>query len=567
MKLLKYITSGLLSLMAVFTLSIVLFPSQVKATFSQYGMIGIYNLLPFTLTDGQGSAISTDSQGRVLLSPSSTISLATSTIQSSITANGFLVNASSTNPTSTYYVDGTNGSDSNDCLTSATACKTLVNAYNKTCEAVLPGAIDIKVATGTYNESLPACRHFDNALVDGNGNLYTGGGYILIEGDTPSSTAVVLGGDNTVTNNRGGVLNLYDSGFVEFRNLTVSSTWTSGANPTAIICRHDSIFRATDVNWITKGGALDMGDGCTADVGELVNNTSTYFTKVQNTNAILVAGGSFSKPARIILANSIDFNHSVNALAISTGNYSAVNWFSGSGTKNLNFNGVTGTTQRAIVMTGFSQFIPSCSGTCSMNFYNFNAGDVTAALKASAIQLLSGSRISGGGTTFTFLFNNVKIPIAFYEGSAYAESTVTNWSFTNGSTSTPAFWLDPTSYMVGATGQTWSGATQVQGWYGRSAGNASTSFYGSGVAPIVASTTPVLGGSSLSAGTCATTTISMIGARMGMVVDVTPNTTTDIGGSFFTKGYVQSNDNVVAGVCAAVTGAPSSTTYTVRLIQ
>lgn len=65
-----------------------LFGGWAFGAFSQYGLPGIYNATPFTLSSGQGSALSLDSQGRAILSPSSSLSsiTATSGVFASITA-------------------------------------------------------------------------------------------------------------------------------------------------------------------------------------------------------------------------------------------------------------------------------------------------------------------------------------------------------------------------------------------------------------------------------------------------------------------------------------------------
>lgn len=64
------IFAGLLSLVLL---------SPVFATRYDHGMPGVYNATPFTLGDGEGSGLSTDVNGRILISPSSTISASIST--------------------------------------------------------------------------------------------------------------------------------------------------------------------------------------------------------------------------------------------------------------------------------------------------------------------------------------------------------------------------------------------------------------------------------------------------------------------------------------------------------
>lgn len=80
-------------------------------------------------------------------------------------------------------------------------------------------------------------------------------------------------------------------------------------------------------------------------------------------------------------------------------------------------------------------------------------------------------------------------------------------------------------------------------------------------------TTSAIGGSSLMAGQCSGTTLSLLGPKVGMVVDVYPSGSTAPGNEFYYKGYVSSTNIVTVQVCAAVAGTPASTTYSVRVHQ
>ena len=63
-----------LAIIVVSIISVAIPTSVAFGALSQYGLPGIYNATPFNLSDGSGSAVSTDSNGRVLISPSSVIS-------------------------------------------------------------------------------------------------------------------------------------------------------------------------------------------------------------------------------------------------------------------------------------------------------------------------------------------------------------------------------------------------------------------------------------------------------------------------------------------------------------
>lgn len=74
-----------------------------------------------------------------------------------------------------------------------------------------------------------------------------------------------------------------------------------------------------------------------------------------------------------------------------------------------------------------------------------------------------------------------------------------------------------------------------------------------------------IGGSSLSSGACATTTVTVTGATNSMGVTVTP--TADPGAQFFWKGFVSSANTVTVAVCnGGNTGTPAAVTYNVRVL-
>jgi hypothetical protein len=75
-----------------------------------------------------------------------------------------------------------------------------------------------------------------------------------------------------------------------------------------------------------------------------------------------------------------------------------------------------------------------------------------------------------------------------------------------------------------------------------------------------------MGGSALAAGACDTPiTVTITGARSGMVVEATPEGSPGAGTR--TQQWVSSNDTVTAQVCEVVAGTPTSRTYDFRVIQ
>jgi hypothetical protein len=78
-------------------------------------------------------------------------------------------------------------------------------------------------------------------------------------------------------------------------------------------------------------------------------------------------------------------------------------------------------------------------------------------------------------------------------------------------------------------------------------------------------TSSSIGGSSLAAGACASTTVSITGATTSNAVEATPATYP--GDAYYWKGYVSATGTVTVKVCAAAAGTPTASTYSVRVIQ
>ena len=85
------------------------------------------------------------------------------------------------------------------------------------------------------------------------------------------------------------------------------------------------------------------------------------------------------------------------------------------------------------------------------------------------------------------------------------------------------------------------------------------------VAFVLTGTSGSIGGSALSAGACASGTVSVSGATTAMAVSVSP--AADPGSGFAWMAFVSSSGTVTVRVCAIAAGTPASTTYNVRVIQ
>jgi len=126
----------------------------------------------------------------------------------------FLALAPAASASNTWYVDGVNGSDSNGCMSSATACKTIGHAISLT-----SSGDTIKVAPAIYTENLTIDRHLkifgsaaETTIVDGNqaGTVFT---------ISNSSRAVVVLSKLTIRNGSPGIWN---SGTLTINNSTIS---------------------------------------------------------------------------------------------------------------------------------------------------------------------------------------------------------------------------------------------------------------------------------------------------------------------------------------------------------
>lgn len=83
----------------------------------------------------------------------------------------------------------------------------------------------------------------------------------------------------------------------------------------------------------------------------------------------------------------------------------------------------------------------------------------------------------------------------------------------------------------------------------------------------LSATSGSIGGSALTAGQCASGTVTVTGATTSMAVAVLPAGGTSPGTGFYWQGYVSSAGTVTVRVCALATGTPTAIPYNVRVIQ
>lgn len=154
-------------------LSLVLLVNPVWAARYDHGMPGIYNISPFTLSDGEGSGLSTDVNGNIIISPSSTISLSSSTtISASISATSTLnvtqifPSTSSTltylfdNSSSTVNVKGSSGRFHGMVMDNASGSKLYIQLHNSTSAPALGAAPVISIPINSGSQMIMDASYF-----------------------------------------------------------------------------------------------------------------------------------------------------------------------------------------------------------------------------------------------------------------------------------------------------------------------------------------------------------------------------------------------------------------------
>jgi hypothetical protein len=258
----------------------------------------------------------------------------------------FLVLASTALASSTWYVDGVHGSDSNNCKTRHTACKTIGHAIS-----LAHSGDSIMVASALYSENLTIRRSLKvigapTTIIDGeftttpvvtisNANAHVALSKLTIRdgysGISNSGTLTI--NNSTVSGNRsihggGGIAN---SGTLTINNSTVSGN-----------CAGSSCFRSVTVNY--QAPPLPNGFGG----GILNNGTVTINNSTLSGNSATLGGGIFGGGLKI--------------------NNSTISGNSASGT----IGGIDGpaTLQNTIVANNRGG---NCSGTITSNGYNLSS--------------------------------------------------------------------------------------------------------------------------------------------------------------------------------------------------
>lgn len=223
----------------------------------------------------------------------------------------FLALAPTAQASATWYVDGVNGSDSNNCMSSATACKTVGHAIS----LALPGD-SIMVAAATYTENLTIAYSLTivgssaaTAIVDGGGvntvvNISSAGANVTLSkltirngstqapggGISNSSTLTI---DNcTISGNRVGSTSSHSfgnggGGIYNSGPLTINNSTISGNSATS--------YRSNAFGGgIYNSGALTINDSAIFGNSAKSMLDSSYGGGISNNGTLTISNSTIS---------------------------------------------------------------------------------------------------------------------------------------------------------------------------------------------------------------------------------------------------------------------------------
>jgi len=246
----------------------------------------------------------------------------------------------------------------------------------------------------------------------------------------------------------------------------------------------------------------------------------------------------------------------------------SLQWFEGSGGNNMN-----------AVFSGFNLYYCTTSTTCSPNN---KLGSVPSSGHNPVTFTFTSTTGSTGASPQTssnaqFSWLSWDAAISPYSCFFCANANTDSWPVGFGVVPTPSVGVNVftklgvragTQYQATETSAP-SGVASVDQMWADSAAHQWKKIENNGAAFAVAGTlsgtTGSIGGSALTAGQCASGTVSVSNSTTSMTVSVSPNTYP--GDGFIPWGYVSANGTVTVKVCAELAGTPTSSTYNVRVIQ
>jgi hypothetical protein len=302
----------------------------------------------------------------------------------------FLALGLTAHASSRWYVDGVNGSDSNNCKSPQTACKTIGHAIS-----LASSRDSIKVAAATYKENLTIGLTLKvigsgakTTIVDGSAR----GTVVTIPSATSKVTLSNLTIQDGSANNGAGVNNagtltifnstifanaasngggIYNAGTLTIRNSNINSNSASDGGGISGPGTAVTIFNSTIYgNSASNGGGVNSGGTLTISNSVIGGNSGSNGGGIGDPGS----GGTATISNSTIYGNSASngggiYNTS-RTLTISNSTFGYSSAFSGDGIYNA---GPTATFQNSIV--AYPNGGPNCFGPVTSNGYNLSSDD------------------------------------------------------------------------------------------------------------------------------------------------------------------------------------------------
>jgi hypothetical protein len=232
----------------------------------------------------------------------------------------------------TWYIDGVNGSDNNDCKSPQTACKTIGHAIS-----LASSGDAIRVAAATYKENLSIGLSLKVVGSGANTTIIDGGGVNTVVRISSATAHVTLSKvtvqNGSVTNGRGG--GIYNGGTLTINNSTLSRNsvdygFGGGIYNTGTLTINNSTLSGNSasgfcIRLCSAGAGIYNGGTLTVNNSTLSENSATslgggifgYFGTATISNSTVsgnsaVAGAGIYKNSRstAALQNSVVANNS-----------------------------------------------------------------------------------------------------------------------------------------------------------------------------------------------------------------------------------------------------------------
>ena len=218
-----------------------------------------------------------------------------------------LASAPTARAITTWYVDGAHGSDSNNCLSPTTACKTIGHAIS-----LAASGDSIRVASATYRENLTISQSLTITGAAASTTIIDGGGVnrvVLV-----SSASARVGLANLTIRNGFGATG--GGGISNFGTLTVTNSTVSGNTARGMPGKGGGIFNGgtlTVTNSTVTGNSVSGAFG--AGFGGGIENQGTAAVNnstVSGNRATAGGGGIYNLQGSVTINNSTVSGNSVH---------------------------------------------------------------------------------------------------------------------------------------------------------------------------------------------------------------------------------------------------------------